>query len=60
MGLPFAAVHLAIPAVLFVGWSATATVFAAAIYSARALAITVVFHRALRTALSVCRDLFRL
>ncbi len=47
VGLPFAAVHLAIPAVVLVGWSAAAVVFAGALYVVRALALTVVYHRGL-------------
>ncbi len=47
VGIPFAAIHLAMPMVFVVGWSATAAAVAVGLYAVRALAITVVYHRGL-------------
>lgn len=47
VGVPFAVVHLSLPAVLLVGWSTMAVAVALAAYVVRALAVTVVYHRGL-------------
>ena len=47
IGMPFAAVHVALVTLVFVGWSPLAVAFAATTYLVRAVAVTVVFHRGL-------------
>jgi stearoyl-CoA desaturase (delta-9 desaturase) len=47
VGIPFAVVHLSLPAVILVGWSPLSVAVAVGAYVVRALAITVVYHRGL-------------